>query len=224
MFEPSRRTLISAAVAAAAALAQETKPQANPETLPPLDSAMVREFVGKSHTDLDVVRELATKEPRLVFASQDWGAGDFETGLNAASHMGRRDIAAFLIDRGARPDAPAIFMLGLLPVAKGMLAAFPELHKMPGAHGIPLLSHAIIGKSPETFHLLLEAGADVNAVGWRGFNSPLSHAVIAEQADMVRVLLDRGADRAAKNPAGLTVLEIARKRNLAAIAAILEKS
>src|SRR5438270_13415251 len=139
MFNPTRRTWMTGAIAATAAVAQ------NPETQPPLSVDTVKELVSKSHTDLDAVRALVTKEPRLVYASWDLGAGDWETGLNAASHMGRRDIADLLIDSGARLDAPAIFMLGLEAPAKAMLAAFPAIHKTPGAHGIPLLSHRIIG-------------------------------------------------------------------------------
>ena len=78
---------------------------------------------------------MVKQEPRLVYASWDWGAGDWETGLNAASHMGRRDIAGFLIDSGARLDAPAVFMLGLTATAKAMMTAFPDLHKVPGRTG-----------------------------------------------------------------------------------------
>ena len=37
-------------------------------------------------------------------ASWDWGGGDWETGLGAAAHMGRRDIAELLLGRGARLD------------------------------------------------------------------------------------------------------------------------
>src|SRR3954462_14321897 len=135
----TRRTAIGTALAAGSTLrAQIVVP---PEGQPPLDTALVKEFVTKSHADLDTVRALARKEPRLATASWDWGAGDWETGLNAASHMGRHDIADALIGAGARIDVPAIFMLGLEAQAKAILAAFPAAHKTPGAHGISLLSH-----------------------------------------------------------------------------------
>jgi hypothetical protein len=39
-------------------------------------------------------------EPRLLRATWDWGGGDFETALGGAAHMGRRDIAAWLLERG----------------------------------------------------------------------------------------------------------------------------
>src|SRR5689334_4778333 len=108
MPHPTRRTVLAGVAAAPTALAQTTTQ--NPEAQPPLDLALVREFVSKSHGDLKSVREMVKKEARLIYASRDWGAGDWETGLNAASHMGRRDIAEFLLDSGARPDAPAVFM------------------------------------------------------------------------------------------------------------------
>src|SRR5436190_11031895 len=96
---------------------------------PPINPDIVMEFVSKSHADLARVKELVLAEPMLARASWDWGAGDWETGLGAASHMGRRDIAGFLIERGARIDAFTVCMLGDLPAAKALLAAFSEMHK-----------------------------------------------------------------------------------------------
>src|SRR5947207_1472039 len=126
MIQPTRRTLLTTAVAASAAVTAVA--QSNPEAQPPLAADLVKEFVTKAHTDLDTVRTLVKKEPRLVYSSHDWGAGDWETGLNAASHMGRHDLADFLLESGSRLDAPAIFMLGLEAPAKAMLAAYPQLH------------------------------------------------------------------------------------------------
>jgi hypothetical protein len=209
----TRRIAIRAALGAASLL----RAQQNPEAQPPLAAELVKEIVGKSHADLGAVRDLVKRERRLANATWDWGAGDYETGLNAASHMGRRDIAEFLIESGARLDAPAIVMLGLEAPAKAMLAAFPALHKTPGAHGIPLLSHAILGKAPTTFHLLLDAGADVNAAAWRG-GTPLMAAIAVDQVEMVRTLLARGAQRSEK------ALDLAKRRNVAAIVEMLEKS
>ena len=42
--------------------------------------------------------------PALLNATWDWGAGDFETALGAASHMGNRESAGVLLARGARLD------------------------------------------------------------------------------------------------------------------------
>lgn len=112
---------------------------------PALDPALVREFVAKAHGDLDRVAELLQQEPRLVNAAWDWGAGDWETGLGAAAHMGRKDIARHLLAHGARLDLFAAAMLGELEIVRAALTAFPAALHVPGPHGIPLLAHAKAG-------------------------------------------------------------------------------
>jgi hypothetical protein len=112
---------------------------------PPLSSELVQEFVAKAHGDLDAVKTLLESEPALLNASWDWGAGDWETGLGAAAHMGRRDIALYLLERGARADIFTAAMLGETEVVGAMLSAWPELREAPGPHGIPLLEHAKAG-------------------------------------------------------------------------------
>lgn len=111
----------------------------------PLSPELVQEFVAKAHGDLDAVREFAASEPALLNAAWDWGGGDWETGLGAAAHMGRRDIALFLLDHGARVDVFAAAMLGETEVVRAMLTAWPELRDARGPHGIPLLDHATAG-------------------------------------------------------------------------------
>jgi hypothetical protein len=115
------------------------------ETKPALEASLVQEFVGNAHGDLNRVKELLAQEPALIHACWDWGRGDFETGLGAASHMGRRDIAEFLIKNGGRLDLFAATMLGKIEVVKATLDAFPEAIRTPGPHGIPLIAHARAG-------------------------------------------------------------------------------
>ncbi|HEX9389612.1 MAG TPA: hypothetical protein VF918_25025, partial [Anaerolineales bacterium] len=69
-----------------------------------LESTLIEEFVGKSHSDFEGVKELLAQEPALIDAAWDWGGGDWETGLGAAAHMGRSDIANYLLEHGARLD------------------------------------------------------------------------------------------------------------------------
>jgi hypothetical protein len=113
-----------------------------PAALPP---ELVQEFVGVAHGDLDRVVALLEQTPALANAVWDWGGGDFESGLGAAAHMGRRDIALHLLAHGARFDLFAAAMLGQLDAVRAVLAAQPELRHTAGAHGIPLLVHAQMG-------------------------------------------------------------------------------
>jgi len=115
------------------------------ETRPALEATLVQEFVGKSHGDLDRVKALLAQEPALINAAWDWGGGDWETGLGAAAHMGRNDIADYLLANGARLDLFAAAMLGKLEIVKAALEAYPEAINIPGPHGIPLLAHAQAG-------------------------------------------------------------------------------
>ena len=110
-----------------------------------LDPTLVHEFVLKAHADLSRVTALLDQEPRLVNAAWDWGGGDWETGLGAAAHMGRKDIAQALLARGARLDVFAAAMLGKLEIIQAVLSAFPEALHVLGPHGIPLVQHAKVG-------------------------------------------------------------------------------
>ena len=97
------------------------------------------------HYDLDMVKKLLEKDPAVLNAAMDWGGGDWETALGGASHLGRRDIAQYLIDRGARPDIFTAAMLGHLDVVKSLIALHPALATAKGPHGIPLIAHAKMG-------------------------------------------------------------------------------
>ncbi|HKP93782.1 MAG TPA: hypothetical protein VJS88_07780 [Chthoniobacterales bacterium] len=94
------------------------------------------------HGNLAAVKKMLEEEPRLINGTIDWGNGDFETALGGASHMGRRDIAEFLLEHNARMDIFAATMLGKLEIVKAAVAAFPNIVRVPGPHGIPLLVHA----------------------------------------------------------------------------------
>jgi hypothetical protein len=112
---------------------------------PALTASLVQEFISVAHANLERVTELLEQEPALIHATWDWGGGDWETALGAAAHMGRADIARFLLDHGARIDLFAAAMLGDLAVVQAALAAYPNALHMAGPHGIPLIAHAKAG-------------------------------------------------------------------------------
>jgi hypothetical protein len=112
---------------------------------PQLAAETVEAFVNCAHGNAERVRDLLEQHPTLLNAAWDWGEGDWETALGAAAHMGRRDIAGFLLERGARMDIFAAAMLGHLAVVQAMLKAYPDAWRWHGPHGIPLLKHAEAG-------------------------------------------------------------------------------
>ena len=115
------------------------------EKKPALEASLVQEFVGNAHGNLERVKELMAQEPALINSVWDWGSGDFETGLGAAAHMGRRDIASFLLENGARLDLFAAAVLGNLDIVRATLETYPDSLNVLGPHGIPLIAHAQAG-------------------------------------------------------------------------------
>ena len=67
------------------------------DAFPSLHLTLAKEIVAVSHANLARVRELVQQHPALAKASFDWGYGDAETALGAASHVGRREVAEFLL-------------------------------------------------------------------------------------------------------------------------------
>ena len=94
---------------------------------PQINHLLVQDFVIFAHMDVGMVSKLLDKEPGLLNATMEWGGGDWESALGAASHMGRRDIAEVLLDRGARIDIFCAAMLGLVDVVKAFLTLQPKL-------------------------------------------------------------------------------------------------
>src|SRR5215471_7452806 len=115
------------------------------DTFPSQPRELVREMVTVSHFDLKRVQELVAARPSLARAAWDWGFGDWESALGAASHMGNRPIAEYLISEGARPSIFSAAMLGQLEVVKAFVSAQPHIQRIRGPHSISLLAHAKAG-------------------------------------------------------------------------------
>ena len=112
---------------------------------PQLDKAIVQKFVGASHGNFDIVKELLEEYPTLLNAAHDWRHGDFETGLGAASHVGSKEIASYLLERGAQANIFTAALFGKVDVLKPMLDFMPGLLNAKGPHGYTLLHHAEMG-------------------------------------------------------------------------------
>ncbi len=154
------------------------------QTTNELSQELVEQFVIAAHGDEDKVRELHAQQPYLVNAA--WDKFN-ETALQAASHMGNRSIARYLISQGAHPDITTHAMLGDAEQVARCLEADPSQATAKGAHGITVMYHAALSGKPEIAEMLVAAG------GGEGINHALHAAVSFGHLDMVRWLLENGA-------------------------------
>lgn len=125
--------------------AQQSSGDPVTELFPTQPPELVREMVLVAHYDLKRVKELVEARPSLARAAWDWGFGDWEDGLGAASHMGNRAMAEYLISKGARPSIFSATMLGQLDIVKSFVAGQPDVQAIRGPHSISLLAHARMG-------------------------------------------------------------------------------
>lgn len=185
------------------------------QTTQELSQEMVEQFVIAAHGNEDLVRELHAQQPYLVNAT--WDKFN-ETALQAASHMGNRSIARYLISQGAHADINTFAMLGdAEQVARG-LEADPSQAHAAGAHGIPVMYHAALSGNPEIAELLVAHG------GGEGIDDALHAAVRFGHLDMVRWLLEHGAQNVnVLNYENKTPLSVALANNHSEVADLLRQ-
>jgi ankyrin repeat protein len=176
------------------------------------DPELVQSVVLSAHGNFAKVRELIERDPSLLNVNAPWT----ETPIQAASHMGNRQIAEWLIHRGAPVDVFTAVMLGRREEVERFLADDPALVHALGVHDMPILLFAAVGNQPEIATLLVERGADVNAGA--GGNTALHGAAFANRPEMIGWLLEHGADTGALNYEGKTALQVAQEAGFSSVA------
>lgn len=141
----NRKQFLTAGPAAAALLWHPFQTLSQPPSIDPYKPELIREFVGAGHGNLARIREMLAEFPNLIYSRWDWGNGDFEEAIEGAGHVGNREIALHLIEKGARPNLFVLTMLGETEIVKSVISRFPSLLHALGAHGFTLLHHAIRG-------------------------------------------------------------------------------
>ena len=115
----------------------------------------IRSFVLPAHGDLATVKRMLAENPALLNAKyEEWN----ETGLGAASHVGNRAVAEYLLSQGATLTICTAAMLGMTQSVAEFLKADPGQARATGAHGIPVLTHAAISGKTEIADLLIANG------------------------------------------------------------------
>lgn len=144
--------ITSIALPGAASARQSDKPA-------PLKPELVKEFVSVAHGNLGRVQEMLESEHLLLHANWDWGGGDFESAIEAAGHVGNKDIANYLLAKGARYNIYLACMLGHLEVVRQVLGVHPHLLNSKGPHGFTILHHAQRGEADAVVAYLKSLGA-----------------------------------------------------------------
>jgi uncharacterized protein len=173
---------------------------------------MVEPFVLAAHGNLARVRDLHTQHSELL--NTKWEKFD-ENALEAAGHMGRRDIAGFLLENGAPLTVYAAAMLGEEDRVAEFLQENPSLARTPGVHGFSVLYHAGLSGNVEIAELLLAQGGDV------GQDAALHAATAGDHRIMATWLLVHGADVNALNFEGKKPLQVARELGYEDMATLL---
>jgi uncharacterized protein len=173
---------------------------------------LVEEFVLAAHGNLANVKDLHAQHPELLNAK--WEKFE-ENALEAAGHMGRRDIAGFLLENGAPLTIYAAAMLGEKDRVAEFLHANLSLARTPGVHGFSVLYHAALSGNVEIAELLLAQGGDV------GQDAALHAATVGDHRTMATWLLVHGADVNALNFAGKKPVQVARESGFDDMATLL---
>ena len=124
----------------------------------PLDQNLVKDFVVAGHKNLPLVKEMLNEHPNLIYASYDWGHSDYEEAIEGAAHLGNKEIANYLISKGARVNLFTLAMLGKTNLVIPKLEEYPELIFAKGPHGFTLLHHAKVGEATKLSDYLKEKG------------------------------------------------------------------
>jgi hypothetical protein len=202
--------------------AQTAPIRPEPKRGPRQDPELVKTFVIAAHSDanLDRVKEMVARDPKLVLASHDWGDGDWETALGGASHIGSRKMAQYLLSQGARIDSFCAAMLAQRDALTALVAANPSVATTKGPHGYTLLYHAAIGGDVAIAELVKpHLGQKA-----QDYNQALSAAVRDGHLAMTRWLFENGeVDPNLADALGRRPLTTAIQKGFAEVAEELRK-
>jgi uncharacterized protein len=178
----------------------------------------IKEFVIAGHGNLGQVKSMLEMDSELLEVKHPWSETDFESALQAASHVGNAPIAMYLLEKGAKLEITTAAMLGNLSAVKKFLDTDPSLIAAIGGHGISLLTHGIISGNPEVVDFLTSIGATAGA------SMALNIAIEVGELEIINMLLERTEpDLTWKNMKGKTALEIAQENHQNDIVTLLER-
>lgn len=164
------------------------------------------------------VKAIVDANPSLASARLPLG----ESPLMAALYRGHRDVMRVLLDAGAELDVFAAAALGRTDALKSAIGDARNVERRAYDGWTPLHLAAFFGQI-DAARLLLDAGADVNAVSGNSLaNTPLHAATAGKHPLVALLLIERGASGLTTDAGGYTALQIATQNGLAAVVEKLE--
>ena len=148
-------------------------------------------FDAVANDDAEAVESLLTDHPKLIEARSGW---QLYRPLFFAMQNGQKATAEVLTQHGATLDVFEAAALGDVTYLRTLLNDSPELAKARRDHCDATPLHAA-RSNVEAARLLLEFGADVNAIDSEKQRlTPLHGRAEHGDVEMVELLLDQGAD------------------------------
>jgi uncharacterized protein len=183
-----------------------------------IDAEMIKAFVIAGHGNFEKIKSMLELDSDLLEVKHPWSETDFESALQAASHVGNVQIAMHLLEKGATLEITTAAMLGDLTAIKTFLNTDSGLIQTSGAHGISLLTHGVISSDPAVVDFLIGAGATTGA------SMALTIATDIGDLEIVKMLLERTKpDLTWKNMKGKTAISIAQENNQNDIVTLFER-
>lgn len=144
-----------------------------------------------------------------------------ESPVMAAVYRGHHQVIAVLLDAGAEVDVFAAAATGRTDDLRRGLDVTGAVGAYAYDGWTPLHLAAFFGHL-DCARLLLDAGANVNAVSVNSLrNTPLHAAAAAKYTDVALLLIERGVDGDPTDAGGYTALQIAEQNGLAEVASAL---
>ncbi len=161
---------------------------------------LIANGVGKHH-ELPIKGNGERGETSLHEAAAPGPWGDDDSPRN----LGKREVARMLIEDGAVYDACAAAALNDTDRLEALMTSDLNAARLIGAYGMTLLHWASRADSLECVKLLLDRGADVDALN-DAHRTPLQLAAERGKAGAIRLLAGAGADLDTQDRKGRTPL------------------
>jgi ankyrin repeat protein len=163
--------------------------------------------------DVARVQGIVTANPALSSARLVGG----DSPLMTALYRGHREVMRVLLDAGAELDVFAAAATGEVEALRSQIRDTSNISRHAYDGWTPLHLAAFFGHI-DTARVLLDAGADVNAVSQNSLaNTPLHAATAGKHSDVALLLLANGANPVAVDAGGYTPIQIARQNELSEV-------